>query len=272
MWEISDSNINLVSNVGMFILVGVVLMGVIAGCLCWCFVFGCSIYIRRLLFVLADDTLCVGEATIENLWTLKALLRGFEMVSGLKVNFQKSFLIGVNVLSEFMGMELSFLNCSEATLPFMYLGLPVGANARKLSTWEPVLERLNAWGNKYIGLGGRIVLLISVPIFYLSFLKMPIKVIKKLVAIQRKFLWGGVGGSNQICCVRWRKVCQPRTKGGLGVRDLKLANVSLLAKWRWRLLDGERSLWKEVLEDKYGPRVSYKSRVVGETWPWFASR
>jgi hypothetical protein len=32
----------------------------------------------------ADDTLCIGEASIENLWTLKALLRGFEMVSGLK--------------------------------------------------------------------------------------------------------------------------------------------------------------------------------------------
>jgi hypothetical protein len=35
----------------------------------------------------ADDTLCVGEATVDNLWTLKAILRGFEMVSGLKVNF-----------------------------------------------------------------------------------------------------------------------------------------------------------------------------------------
>lgn len=42
----------------------------------------------------ADDTLCVGEACVENLWTLKALLRGFELVSGLKMNFSKSCLIG----------------------------------------------------------------------------------------------------------------------------------------------------------------------------------
>jgi hypothetical protein len=35
----------------------------------------------------ADDTLCIGEPTLENLWALKAILRGFEMVSGLKVNF-----------------------------------------------------------------------------------------------------------------------------------------------------------------------------------------
>jgi hypothetical protein len=35
----------------------------------------------------ADDTLCIGEASVENLWALKAVLRGFEMASGLKVNF-----------------------------------------------------------------------------------------------------------------------------------------------------------------------------------------
>jgi hypothetical protein len=32
----------------------------------------------------ADDTLCIGEATIEILWMLKVLLKGFDMVSGLK--------------------------------------------------------------------------------------------------------------------------------------------------------------------------------------------
>jgi hypothetical protein len=45
----------------------------------------------------ADDTPCVGKPTVENLWTLKALLRGFEMASGLKMNFFKSCLMGINV-------------------------------------------------------------------------------------------------------------------------------------------------------------------------------
>jgi hypothetical protein len=35
----------------------------------------------------ADDTLCIGEASVENLWTMKAILRGFELASGLKVIF-----------------------------------------------------------------------------------------------------------------------------------------------------------------------------------------
>jgi hypothetical protein len=45
----------------------------------------------------ADDTLCIGKAMVDNPWTLKAVLRGFEMVTGLMINFFKSCLIGVNV-------------------------------------------------------------------------------------------------------------------------------------------------------------------------------
>ena len=82
----------------------------------------------------ADDTLCIGETTIENLWTLKALLRGFEMVSGLKVNFNKSCLMGVNVSADFLEMASNFLHCRVGSVPFMYLGLPVSANPKKMST------------------------------------------------------------------------------------------------------------------------------------------
>jgi len=55
-----------------------------------------------------DDTFCIGEATMENLWTMKAFLRGFEMASGQKVNFFKSILIGVNVDSSFMEIACNF--------------------------------------------------------------------------------------------------------------------------------------------------------------------
>ncbi|PNY10996.1 ribonuclease H [Trifolium pratense] len=140
----------------------------------------------------ADDTLCIGEATVDNLWALKLMLRGFEMASGLKVNFWKSYFIGVNVSAKFIGMAADFLNCRVGRTPFKYLGFPVGANSRLLSTWEPMLGairgRLGSWRNKYISLGGRIVLINAVlnviPIFYLSFMKMPTKVWKQLVSIQ----------------------------------------------------------------------------------------
>lgn len=65
------------------------------------------------------------------------------MVSGLKVNFHKSCLLGVNVSAEFLDMASTFLNCRVGVVPFMYLGLAVGANPKKMSTWELVLERMS---------------------------------------------------------------------------------------------------------------------------------
>jgi hypothetical protein len=100
--------------------------------------------------------------------------------------------MGVNVSQDFMRSASNFLNCREGSVPFKYLGLPVGANPRRVSTWEPLIQslrnRLGSWMNRYISLGGHITLLNSVlsaiPIFYLSFMKMPIHVWKIIKRIQ----------------------------------------------------------------------------------------
>lgn len=80
-------------------------------------------------------------------------------------------------------------------------------------------------------------------------------VVKKIVGLQRNYFWGRVVRWGKICLVKRRKVCQPKSKGGLGVRDIKLVNLSLLVKCRWRLLQEEPFLWKKILKDKYGERV-----------------
>lgn len=85
-------------------------------------------------------------------------------------------------------------------IPFKYLGLPVGANRRKVVTWQPVIDALNkrlgAWKNRHLSMGGKVVLLNSVlsviRIYFLSYLKM-LASVRKVVRIQREFLWGGGG-------------------------------------------------------------------------------
>jgi hypothetical protein len=127
-----------------------------------------------------------------------------------------------------------------------------------------------------VSFGGRIVLLNSVlnaiPIFYLSFMKLPVKVWKRLVRIQREFLWGGVGGGRKINWVSWKKVCQPKEEGVLGVRDIRLVNLSLLAKWRWRLIHHDDALWKEVLREKYGNNIGEVGTNGGGNWHRHTSR
>jgi hypothetical protein len=228
----------------------------------------------------ADDTICIGDASVENLWSLKAILRGFERASGLKVNFWKSSFMGINVDDDFMELASNFLNCMRGGIPFKYLGVPVGASPRRLSTWAPMVEKirskLNAWGNRHISFGGRLVLINSVmnsiPIFYMSLMKMPVQVRKKVVRIQRDFLWGGVSGNKKLSWVKWKVVCREKGKGGLGVRDLEVVNTSLLLKWRWRLVskDGP-ALWKEVLVAKYGNHILNNVNLSCEPIPYYAS-
>jgi hypothetical protein len=82
-----------------------------------------EISISHLQYV--DDTLFIGEECVENLWCIKAILRWFELMSGLKVNFSKSNLIGINIEGGFLQVAAKFLKCKLGKLPFIYLGLPV---------------------------------------------------------------------------------------------------------------------------------------------------
>jgi hypothetical protein len=81
----------------------------------------------------ANDTLILGEKSWLNVRTIRAVLLLLDEVSGLKVNFNKSMLTGVNIPSTWLSKAASVLNCRIGTIPFVYLGLPIGGDSRKLS-------------------------------------------------------------------------------------------------------------------------------------------
>ncbi|XP_045791386.1 uncharacterized protein LOC123886091 [Trifolium pratense] len=152
---------------------------------------------------------------------LKAVLRGFEMTSGLKMNFWKSCVMCVNVSDEFLGMASDFLNCRIGRTPFKYLGLPVGANPHADESVAGIGENSTCFPL------GR--------------------------AIKTK--------QNKTCWVKWEEICKPKKEGGLGIRDLRFVNVSLLAKWRWKLLSHDCELWKDIVISRYGSDVVGKKNL-----------
>jgi len=125
----------------------------------------------------ADDTLVIGKSTLNNVLVIKSILRWFELCSGLKVNFHKSKLAGLGMFEMEKNSFARILNCNLMEIPFVYLGIPVGANPKKESTWKPIsdkfLKKLSLWKQKNISLSGRICLinsvLTSLPLFFLVF-------------------------------------------------------------------------------------------------------
>jgi len=147
----------------------------------------------------ADDTLIIGEKSWMNVCSMRTVLLLFEEVSGLKVNFHKSMLTGVNISDSWLVTAASVMNCRRGALPFVYLGLPIGGDSRKLSFWKPVVgcivARLSSWNNRYLSFGGRLVLLksgmSSLPVYFLSFFKAPAGIISSIELIFLKKKLGG---------------------------------------------------------------------------------
>lgn len=196
----------------------------------------------------------VGENTWENLWNLKLILTGFKLVSGLRVNFAKSDIFGINLQDNFLQGASHFLSCCIVSLPFKFSGIPVGFNPRRVTTWKPIVEkmksRLAVWKGKLLSIGRRVTLinyvLSSLPLYFLfSFYKTPKKVVSELTKQQRQFFWAGGIGRNCVSWMSWENVCQPKKNEGLGIKRLELFNNSLLFKWRWRIINEPNALWSD---------------------------
>ncbi|XP_071694378.1 uncharacterized protein [Rutidosis leptorrhynchoides] len=71
--------------------------------------------------------------------------------------------------------------CKVGALPFTYLGLPIGANMKKLDSWKPVIDkfekRLSYWKARSVSFGGRLTLVKSVlnslPLYFFSLFRAP---------------------------------------------------------------------------------------------------
>lgn len=104
-----------------------------------------------------------------------------------------------------------------------------------------------------MSISGRFVMINSIlnaiPSFMLLFFKILTKVVKQLIQIQSKFLWGGFAQKRIIYWVNWDKICLPKVKGGLGVKDIGLFNIFILLKWK--ILNEPMAIWHNLIKFRY---------------------
>ena len=105
-----------------------------------------------------DDTIFFGGTSMDNVRAIKAMLRAFELVSGLKINFAKSGFGAFGVSDLWKNEAADYLNCSLLMFPFTYLGVPIGANPRSYQTWVPIISKcerkLAKWKQRHTCLFG----------------------------------------------------------------------------------------------------------------------
>lgn len=96
------------------------------------------VHISHLQF--ADDTLhfCKDEEVMLEL--LFDSIKAFEWLSGMKVNWKKSSLSGVNMEVLRARQVAGKFNCKAVHLSVLYLGSPLGGNPKSDEFWSPIQE------------------------------------------------------------------------------------------------------------------------------------
>jgi hypothetical protein len=97
----------------------------------------------------------------------------------------------------------------------------------------------------------------SIPTYFLSLFPIPMSIARRIEKLQRDFLWGGLEEEHKLHLVNWHQVCTPLSGGGLGIRDVAIFNKALLGKWLWRYSTEPNSLWRQVIDSKYGGQGNF---------------
>ncbi|XP_026458469.1 uncharacterized protein LOC113358980 [Papaver somniferum] len=154
----------------------------------------------------ADDTLMFLDANVDEVRRLLLILTTFELLTGMKLNLEKSSMISIDIDNVIEDISLE-LGCKVEKLPIKYLGLPVGATARCASVWDEVIHRMEVklatWKKKFLSKSGRLVrirsCMPSLPVYFLSLVHMPAMVELKLTRFMRNFLWDFKENRRKMC-------------------------------------------------------------------------
>ena len=137
---------------------------------------------------------CV-ELDVYNAGSLNLIVSAFEYLSGLKINFHKSEIFCFGEAKEVEHTHSQLFGCKVGSYPFKYLGIPMQVTKLKNADWNVLLERiekkLSSSKGKHLSVGGRLVLinsvLISLPMFMMSFFEVPRVILRKLDYLRSRF-------------------------------------------------------------------------------------
>lgn len=206
----------------------------------------------------ADDTILCLENNLEKARNVKLLLYMYELISGLKINFLKSEVVLINGDDIISREYAEIFNCQVGLFPIKYLGVPVSPSRLHVIDWVPLEDKnkkkLDIWKGGSMSIVGRTTLIDSSLsnsfIYHMSLYWLPKTIVDNLDKQRRSFFWQGGGQKRKYHLVKWEVICRSKKKGGLGIKDIRKMNASLLCKWWWRL-ENENGICQDLVKAKY---------------------
>lgn len=207
----------------------------------------------------ADDTILVMQACPRQLIALKGLLNSFAESIGLRVNYSKSAILPISVDADKIEILGNTLNCQIGSMPFTYLGLPMGLKRPGVAECLPFVERIErrlTGCAQFLTQGGKLemvnLVLSSLSIYYLSIIKVPHTVITQVDKYRRHGLWRGSDlNAKKPPLAAWHMVTRPKLEGGLGVVNLRTKNDALRMKFLHKFYNKVELPWVQLVWDNY---------------------
>jgi hypothetical protein len=214
----------------------------------------------------ADDTLVIMQADQDQVLVMKHILELYAQSTGLKINFHKSSMVPINLASDRAQIFADLLGCKIASLPFTYLGLPLGTTKPTIQDLKPLVDRIErrvSANFMLMSYSGKVTLinslLTSIATFTMCSIQLNPKILEHIEKIRRHCLWVKKNEEGEEKCyslASWQMVCKPKKKGGLGILNLKLQNEALLLKCLHKFYNKLDTPWVHMLWNTY-----YQGRV-----------
>jgi hypothetical protein len=90
----------------------------------------------------ADDTLLFLQNNVEQAQNLKWLLSLFKQISGMKINFNNSDLVPINIPVEEINVLAEVFWCKVSEFPIKYLGVPLHFSKLKKEDIQPLIDSI----------------------------------------------------------------------------------------------------------------------------------
>ncbi|XP_060960616.1 uncharacterized protein LOC133031194 [Cannabis sativa] len=205
----------------------------------------------------ADDSYVYCRATENEADNVLRLLHMFEMASGQQVHRAKSSVFfSANTSFDLRDRLCARLGMVHASDNSFYLGLPciLGRSKKAIQNFlqEKMEKKTLSWEGRFLSKAGCEILIKTVAqaisSYAMSVFLLPIETCTLLERLMSKFWWGNSSQQSRgITWMKWSRLSRHKSKGGLGFRNLRDYNLSLLGKQAWQLLQKTDSLLKIFL-------------------------